>query len=394
MTRHRCGVWLLIFGVVLWSGIARAQQAPSIPAEARTAPNIGPFQKQIDAFIDAQVQLLEGEDDLAHQQARDALVNAVRPQGATQPGPVYLHAFNRSLNRGLTAMSKEAPLRGRLNAAIALTRVAESVQSQANSQLVAAVVRFIQDPDLPVALWGMKAAEEVVPYELLEPLVTKPENSKILAAIRPVLETHDSGALYEEAYYATSLKVADQTANVEPKAVRIAVPITQDIFADRVKAMQAEPIDGPHAEMRAMFFLANPRAYPTETPEQRLRTAQLIADFTALLAQRLAANPEDAPQVLPIIRYAGSNIANIGQIESTTSGNNAANQAIRSAGEQLGRIEDNVAPARVQQMVEDLYETLKAVPTFATLQTQPQINTSPASGEAGNAGTIAAQVQE
>lgn len=387
MNRHRCGTWLLALGVVLSCGLVRAQQLPPPPPPAvRTASNLTTDQqKSIDAFIDAQVARFKDENPVAHQQAREALISAVQPQGATVPGPLYLQTFNRSLNRALSGgVPADVSLRGRLNAAIALTRIAEIVSSQANEQLVDAVVRFIRDPDLPVALWGMKAAEEVVPYELRRPLVVDAEDSKILSIIQEVLQKHDHGALYEEAYYATSLKVAAQMQSIDAKAVKIVVPIVQSIFESRVKAMQAEMIEQPHAEMRAMFFLASPPAYAQESKEQKLKTVQLIADFTALLAQRLAENPDSAASLLPVIRYAGSNIAVIGDNENKP--------ALRTAGQQLARIEDNIQPDRVQAMVEGLYSTLKG--TFAELQTQPQINSQPAGGEAGNAGTLAAQAHQ
>src|SRR5690606_22426831 len=137
--------------------------------------------------------------------SREALINAVLPVGNTQPGPAYLDAYARTLNEALTKLPEDISIRARLNAAIVTARVADAAN---NYHLANAVIRFINDESIPVALWGVKASEYVLPQELSNPLYAN--EPKVLRAIQQVLEGNPPGPIVDEAYESLRLRIIDR----------------------------------------------------------------------------------------------------------------------------------------------------------------------------------------
>src|SRR5690606_31201995 len=137
--------------------------------------------------------------------AREALVRAARPAGITVPGPAYLDAYARALNDALVKLPDDASVRANLNAAIATARVAEAAD---NYNLADAVIAFMGNDSMPVALWGIKAAEYILPHELRNPLYAN--DPKVLTAIQQTLESNPAGPIIDEAYETLRLRLIDR----------------------------------------------------------------------------------------------------------------------------------------------------------------------------------------
>ncbi len=375
MNRHLWGMCLLILAVALGRGVAAAQSAPNIPTAALTAANVQPHLPVIQEYVRYHVERLTSKNHDEQTASREALINAVLPVGNTQPGPAYLDAYARTLNEALTKLPEDISIRARLNAAIVTARVADAAN---NYHLANAVIRFINDESIPVALWGVKASEYVLPQELSNPLYAN--EPKVLRAIQQVLEGNPPGPIVDEAYESLRLRIIDRPGDLQPRMIEAVLPVIQDTFESRVQRMIQEPVETPMTEARATFFLTNPRVWPVQTAQQKLRTAQLINNLMHIAAQRIANNSKEFPALVPLIQETAKSLVVVGQ--------NEGNQAIQNAARNLSQIGDNTDPAEIVKLVQAVQQALQTAPTFSQLEPAPQLQ--PTSGShAGTSGAVA-----
>src|SRR5438270_10305426 len=151
-------------------------QAPAAGASAPTsqpmppavhAPTILPNQKTgapapgvVDRYVKTEVALLAHPDPAVQKEARKRIDDALAaPVGSTSTSVEYQTEFARSLNAALLPLFKNPEMRVRLNAAIVLQHAAEKFD---NVLLAPAATAAISDSALPVVIWGVKAARNLV----------------------------------------------------------------------------------------------------------------------------------------------------------------------------------------------------------------------------------------
>src|SRR5688500_16716603 len=120
---------------------ASAQRLPGLKPEQKTAADARPHAADIKAFVAAQVTAMANDKDVSGQQrARDALVKESGP-GGSQPSPSYLDVYATAVNEQLMKLPAEASVRTKLNAAVALQRIARNT---ASAKLAPAATRLVQ----------------------------------------------------------------------------------------------------------------------------------------------------------------------------------------------------------------------------------------------------------
>src|SRR4051812_2504955 len=139
-------------------GSASAQA--QMPANARTAVDATPHRQAIDVFVKQQVERLN--DTKTAGAIRQARVQLEAQVGGS-PTPSFMQVYAASLNANIQPLASAKELITRLNAAIIVAHVAERVK---NAELAPAAAKFMNDPQDAVALWGVKAAKQIIPVLL------------------------------------------------------------------------------------------------------------------------------------------------------------------------------------------------------------------------------------
>ncbi len=361
MTRHRSGLWLVVMGVSLLTGSVFGQAVSQIPPSVRSATSLTSAQQQmISDAVAVEVKALQSQDPVVQQRAREALVDGVRDQGQLTNSFVYKRHYASALNQELSALPDNADLRTRLNAAIVTARVAELVQS---SQLSRAARKFMSDEALPVALWGMKAARWILPYEAANALFSA--NNELLRAIPAAVKAHqESGALVEEAYETLYLQLNVPDIPKPPaESLRIVVPVVQQIIDDRIELKEEGVVESPAAEKRGFDFLAHPDVYRAQGAADRLHTAQLLSESLALAAAKVTSGAEDRAVYYQIMRDLGSAVTVVGTYEN--------NPSIQNAGRAVAGIQNNNTADEIAAAVSATFKALKAAPSFNDLKLPP-----------------------
>ena len=375
MNRHLWGLCLAMITGLLGGSVAIAQAPAPITVDILTAANVRPHMNTLQQHVQHYTAQLASGDNAAQAAAREALINAALPIGSTDPGPAYLDAYARTLNEALVKLPADISVRARLNAAIVAARVAAAAE---NYHLAGAAIRFMGDDALPVSLWGLKASEYILPQELRNPLYAN--DPKVLQAIQKTVENNPAGTIVDEAYESLRLRIIDRPGELQPRMIETVLPIIQQTLEARIQRMVEEPIETPIAEARATFFLTNPRVWPVQTAQQKLRTVQLINNLIHVAAQRIAGNAEEIPGLVPLIQETGKSLEVVGQNENS--------QAIQNAARTLSQIGDNTPPAEIIQRAQAVQQALQAAPTFSQLEPAPTLQ--PASGgRVDSAGVVA-----
>ncbi len=370
MNRHLCRLCLL--GMLFAVPVAALGQASQIAPSIRSASSISSAQQQsIEEAIKADMALLTSADPAKQQQARDSLSDAMRDQGQMVASAVFKRIYATALNQALADIPEKAEIRIRLNAAIVTARAA---QLAANTQLARAAIRFMNDPEMPVSLWGLKAARWILPYEAATILFSA--DDELLKAIPAAALRNPTGPMLEEAYEALSLQLANPDVAVKPAqgSIQIVVPIVQDLIQKRTQLAINAKIDSALAETRGTNFLANPEVYRAQNAAARLRTAQVLADYLSTLGGKLGGSDDRGTLILVIQDAARA---------AYVVGLNEGNKSIETAATALTRIRNDVSDAEIVAMIDTLRQAIASSPTFAGLQPPPTANasTAPANGQ-------------
>jgi hypothetical protein len=387
MTRHRCGLWLALIVTCLGCGFfsdnAALAQSSQIPVELRTkAPLTQADQDSLNKIVTTWVGDLQSPDPTVQSRARDLLIDGIRDQGQVQNTATYRSAYARALDAALVAIPNNAEIRTRLNAAIVTARVAELAR---NNGLLRATIKYLGDDSLPVALWGMKAARWILPFEAANPLFAA--NNPLLNAIPAALQKHPSAAMYEEAYLALALELFNPAIpKPPPAAMTIVVPVVHQAIQTRVQQAAGGQVDQPSAEVRpaALSFLAGPEVYRAQPAPLRLATVQALVDYMDAIAKKAApaAGAEKSTYIQLLIDLGGV---------AYVIGGNEGSAKIQSAATAIRQLQINSPPDEITAAVTALQDAFRGEPAFSGLKApgnnQPQNTGGTAPGAAG--GTVA-----
>lgn len=246
--RTRVSAAFLLLTIGFWTGSAALGQAGGggsevdfLPPEAYTDPT-GGARAKITAFISANLARVLDKEVAAQVKGRKSLMYA--PTMGTENGklaePPFLLEYARQMDQAVSATLKgNVPARAKINVAIVVARVAEKTQSAA---LAGCVTMLIKDNSQAVTLWGLKAAQPIMPG--VGALKVAGGLHPLIAAIRPAVAKYPSGIVYDEAYTALGA-VPDKGTCDEIKA----------LWAERIKQYQATIPQDPAAECKPILAL-------------------------------------------------------------------------------------------------------------------------------------------
>ena len=200
------------------------------------------------------------------QSAREAIINDSRAVG--NPSAAFSNAYAQAVVSNITApaIANAKPIRVRLNAAVALARVAEAIQ---NPKLEPAVLMFLaNNQPYGLRLWGVKAAKGILPE-----LAKANAAQKLLAAVMATVKKYPDGAMTADAYEA--LQVRDAAM----------INAMLDVIYFRVALYKKGLPEDPQAEAGPFGFFTKVDVWTlTLTPAQRVKVMQAFCDVLVLAA--------------------------------------------------------------------------------------------------------------
>ncbi|HEV7299477.1 MAG TPA: hypothetical protein VGN72_08955 [Tepidisphaeraceae bacterium] len=338
-------------------GGAAAAAAVSIPRAARgaeSAAGVSQHNAAINAFIAANVKALMGDDAKARSDARDAIIAEAPTNGAT---PIYLRTYAGALEAALLPTLANASPVAKLNLAITVARVAERAN---NTQLAGITRQLLKDPSDAIVLWGMKAAQSIVPVLAATPLDT---NLPLIGEVVASAKAHNTSYIIDEAYMAVNLSKSGNTTKAMVTAV---LPHMQDLLAHRVGLYANGVPPLPAAENRATAFLVHSSVWSQMDEAQKLTALQTMVDLLNAASRQYAAQQQARGELSPLLKLTGSAF----QVVAS----NVGNEPMRRAAQAVSSINPSNAPTQVNAAVSELLTATTAVPAFNKLKISGSAN--------------------
>jgi len=265
--------------------VAPPQPAPTIPNAIKLSGALAPNDLQtIQKFITDQVQAIGGKDPAAQKVGRDALGAEVRGEQITAQ---YKDAYTRMLADAMLGANgplAQGDLRAKINAAIAVARVAESAATLRLEPVIQKLLAEKGPGADAVVLWGMKAVRPMVLNAIkLVGGGGNPQlmNIPLLGSVAQTVAAHPTGPIAQEAY--DTLILPDEM--VKPFAgVNAAKLIPELLRVLEVRAGQFKNgmPDDPEVDLVAVRFLTRDAVWnPLLSPALQQQAGQV---FLSLLA--------------------------------------------------------------------------------------------------------------
>ncbi len=290
--------------------------------------------QEIDTFVTAHMTILTTGTPATRSGAKGELLKEA-PGTAGGYSPQYLDAFAASVDQQIVAALKTKPsLEVRLNLAVLAAKLASNTSS---FQLVNAAQALLQDDAEAVALWGMRAAKNVLPY-----VIAVAPNSKLLPMMVDV-SLKFPGPVLVEGYQGLTM---DQLNIAIPKnavqfqvQIKAVVPLVQTLLSKRIEAYAGSAPKEPSAETIGTGFLSSPKVWEFQTAAQKKDTLKVYHDLLSKVASVYTA-PSD--ELLGVTKR-------IAQACSVTAGDSDA--AVKAACVKVGRLNmSDPAPKVVADM--------------------------------------------
>jgi hypothetical protein len=336
------------------SAFAQSVLRPSVI----TSNNAAAAKNEIDTFVRDRLNELKAGTDV--QRARDGLT---QPPARRDASPSFQDAYATSVAAQVSALGldTDSNLRTRLNAAIVVEAVSRSANVAApNTRMAKLILAFIKDQSEPVALWGIKGAEGIIPAMLVSGEDTKDICNAIIAAVKAHPE---SGFIAEDAYRAMMIDVQRLTP-VGPKqpAITIAmlksyVPYAIALYEYRAGLYKAGIPAAPNADTSASVFFSLTKVWGSMNFAQQAQVLNLIVAAASGACGQinqvdLAKHPEQPEQLTGVAR--GSGMA-IGQIPDAVK-----DPKILKAAKDLANISSNTPQPQVEEAVKQLDDAVKS----------------------------------
>ena len=270
-------------------GVARAQSNPPTAAAPPTplpqpaamvavqqAGNPQSASAAIAGFIKASLARGADENPVVAHVGRKQIADGCPRKASVAYHNLYAAELNR---QGLALVDPTAPLRVRVNVAIAVQSVAVNADSV---ELVPVTVKLLDDPSAGVAVLALKAAKPLVLTLTLPP--NSPAKSPLPPAIVRSVDAHHAdksagGILATYAYDALVIKPGSVPNGVSSTVLLPLYDPVLDLLEKRTAWYADGVVPAPDAEkVVGTFFTVNKAALP---PKQ---TAHIEQDLTNLLA--------------------------------------------------------------------------------------------------------------
>jgi hypothetical protein len=364
ISRRLAAAPLLAFAVFLgWLCPSPAQaQRGGLPAEIKTAPDAKARTPEITAFIDMQVKALaDDKKPDAQQRARTLLDQESRGGGAT-PSASYLSVYATVLNDKLLPLADSPSPRVRLNAAVALQKVAKNAN---NAALAPAAAKFAKDDSFAVALWATKASQPI-----MIPLALAGTKSDLPGAIVDAVRKHQkpkTGELTEEAYRALTL--GGGFKNINENSVSVVTPSLLELLKYRNGLYATATPPRPELEGMAILHLTLARLSETKTGRKlRPQVVQEVSNLIGLLAQHAVARdtPEARKPFVDLLGRAGDGLVQISGRPELKGAN------LEVVGKALQDLRPGMADEEITNRAAAVFEAIKA--KFPEVKPAPTID--------------------
>jgi len=251
-----------------------ALRKPTIPPGLKTADSLTTSEvKTINTTVAENFKALLDPNPAVQQSAREAIV--LDSRGAGELKAPFINCYAEAMIREIMspAIANAKSMRVRLNAAIALAKVGESIKS---AKLESAVLMYLgENQPYALRLWGVSAAKGILPE-----VVKVNAGQKLMGAIVAAVTKHPTGAMAAEAY--DTLQVRD--ANV--------ISVLLDVLAFRIGLYKKGLPEDPNTEVGVFTFLVQDGVWNgTLSAAHRLKVMQAFCDVLVLAAYQGDAQP-------------------------------------------------------------------------------------------------------
>lgn len=393
MNRLAClAVGLVAFGTSFgtFEGVAVAQPTmspaagtsaapaapPSIPGAVKTADKPEASRAEIAKFINGHLARLLSGDAKAAKDSRDAMVAEVLPPAPTVSS-AYKDVYAEELAKAVGPHLKEKNPQARLQVAVLVGRVALAVD---NDRLKGAAEQLLADPNVGIAIWGMKAARGVIAQQVLTP-GTLADSTTLAAVVKTAMAKPADGNLAREAYEALQISQATQVVKLKG-AIPVLAPKVLDLLVARAALYTKGIPEQADADREAGTFFGL-HAFTGITQEQKVKVVQALSDQLLLTAQYAVTTPSGPQQkaITDLTQSAGNSL-NLVAVAIDAGGSTPQTKALVAATDYFkwGRIPPPAATilANAQAAV----AAVKAIPAYSSI-TVAQAAPAPAAAVPG-----------
>lgn len=331
---------LVLVGCVLSASAAWGQRA-YLPLTTISSTNGDAIRPQVDSFVKDAVTKIESTDAASQKAGRDTLTDAANNANASD---VFLDVLASSLNAQLlaTKLADNKDLRSRLNAAIAVSRVAAKASAKTpNTKLEPITEKLIADKSQPVNLWGIKAAESILPAMLITHQDVKHLAQLIIESVKDHSDCAECGTTVEEAYHALTLSDAK---GVPPEAVKGFVQYPMQLLAWRVSMYQTLIPPSPAADTEATSFFVKDVAWSAMDAAQRAQALKLMEDLLEGIDKQIPQAGDNKPQLVDSIKYTGYAIQ--------ASGDLLKSNDLKNVGQKISNLGNDPSPDELTNRIE------------------------------------------
>ena len=331
--------------LILVTTICAVSAAPSfarpIDKSIKTSVDAAKSATLINAEVKDLADKLASDDPAVRTAARMALVDLATVPGPEQASVQYLNTLATSVNTQLLPLATNKNVLVRLNAAIAIARIANKTDSDLLSPVV---LVLLADKNEAIQIWALRAARDVAPAVLRNPLLAPKD--KLMPTIVAVAQANPTPAVMDEAYKALML---NHTAKRPPPAIwkpMVATAVTQmgNLLKSRLDAYRNGVPTEPVLDAQAANFLVHPAVFKEISPAQASQSSQLICDLMALAALRsTTAQGADREALIKVVKDGASCVQAIAEIQGKGADVRAVIDPIRQANQQTPNLPALVA---------------------------------------------------
>jgi hypothetical protein len=330
-----------------------------LPFDA-TAPDSAPQAVAISGYVKRHVEGLRSSDRAIVSSSRQALLQML----VTNPAPStsFLEIYSREIASQLGTAFDSTDVHVRVNAAIALERVARFSLSP---RLTPLVIRAMADESPAISVWGLNAAQSILPRIYQDRSLAK--NDTLLPAVlaTPARFPREP-AIAQECYDALTGALLDrnfQSTNraIYPDVAPFLITATQQMMRSRLS--DPNSIE-PSAEQAPIRFLTTSVIWDVSSEPQRSASAQLMVDWmTRASTQFMQVTDRRAQEDMrAVVKQVGNGLALIskkmtdaGQTSSAVVGLNASAESL------MNNVSGATPPANIVQMLAAAQQATAAV---------------------------------
>jgi hypothetical protein len=281
-----------------------------------------------------------------------------KPMAAGTATQQFLDAYAKSVNDHLLALVKAptSKFRAKLEAGMAAAQVAQDAR---DIQLLPTVAALMDDPSTAVALVGLKAAGNIMPYVLAQ---APAQAQALLNEVVKTVQTHPDpplgGAIVDEAYTGLlqPLVFGGGPVKAGPAQVeQFVVPTVFSLEKIRLDIYKNQIPANPFADTVGVVILLTPSVFTNAnggglTPKEQIAALQMTSDLTSVLTQWAAlvrGNQAMAGQSEPLIG-AVREIGHAIDLFSDTNDGIAADPGINAAAQIMKNVGAGTGPNAIR----------------------------------------------